>query len=336
MSTAVRAMMAFISASFALSLVALIGSPDGPHGSLPVAMTWMAVTGAVSGGLLWACQWPTWLQSAMFGLVCNTSIALACLAHPDPLASLIGCIAFATSGAHIAFLHGTRFVLYNFAVAAGVAMFEAIRLASSGHVTLAAVALFLVLHASIASPFAIRGLVRALGVDLLRADRDPLTGLFNRRAFHQKALGLVAARRPGDAYLIVALVDLDNFKAINDNYGHAAGDRALVQVVQAIRANTRDTAVIARSGGEEFLIADTSSAENPRRPAQRICAAVAALPVTVTASIGTASAPLDAMHQPDLDHLIAVADAAMYHAKRSGGNNVHHHEPAPPTRHGIA
>jgi diguanylate cyclase (GGDEF)-like protein len=194
-------------------------------------------------------------------------------------------------------------------------------------VALAAVDLFLVLQVNIALPFAIHWLVRALGVDLLRSDRDPLTGLFNRRTFHHKTLGLVAARSSADAYLIVALIDLDNFKAINDNHGHSTGDRALVEVAQALRANVRDTAVIARSGGEEFLIADTSSADDPTVLAQRICAAVAALPVLVTASIGTASARLDSAHQPHLGHLIAAADTAMYHAKRSGGNQVHHHDP---------
>lgn len=128
---------------------------------------------------------------------------------------------------------------------------------------------------------------------------------------------------------MVALIDLDNFKALNDNHGHSAGDEALVQVAQALRANTRDTAVIARSGGEEFLIADTSSALDPTPLAQRICDAVAALPALVTASVGTACAPLDDVydgtHQPLIDHLVTAADAAMYRAKRNGGNRFHHH-----------
>lgn len=196
---ATRAMMAFLSASLALSLVVPLVSSDGPRGSVPVAMTWAAFAGGVAGAILWAWRWPTRVQSIMFALVSNTSIALACLAHPDPLAALIGCIAFAISGAYIAFFHTTGYVLYNFAVVAVVGSIEAVRLASSGHAALAAVDLGPVLEVNIAMPFAIGWLVRALGVDLLGADCDPLTGLFNRRAFQHKTLGLVVARRAADA-----------------------------------------------------------------------------------------------------------------------------------------
>jgi diguanylate cyclase (GGDEF)-like protein len=329
-----RVMMAGISASMALSLVTLVVSSDGPRGPVPLAMTWVAFLGGVAGTILWAARWPTRLQSALFALASNASIALACLAHPNPLAALIGCVAFATSGGYIAFFHTTRLVLYNFAVAAGVGVIETARLAASGYVALAGVDLWLVLQINIALPFAIQWLVRALGVDLLRADRDPLTGLLNRRAFQHKVLGLIAGRRAGDAYLLVALVDLDNFKALNDKHGHSAGDRALVQVAYALQAATGDTAIIARSGGEEFVIADTMSSLDPMPLAQPMCDAIAALPVRITASVGTACAPLgdvyDRTRQPLIEHLVAAADAAMYHAKRSGGNRIHHYSTSGP------
>ena len=121
--------------------------------------------------------------------------------------------------------------------------------------------------------------------------------------------------RPADTLLVVVVViDLDDFKALNDNHGHSAGDRALVQVAQALQANTCDTAVIARSGGEEFIVADTSSASDPGPLARRICNAIADLPAPVTASVGTACAPLDGVHErgyePLIDHLVSAADAA--------------------------
>lgn len=330
MSAATRAMMAFISASLALCLVALLVGADGPHGPAPVAMTWVAFAGGVAGAILWTLRWPTRVQSVAFGLVSNTSIALACLAHPNPLAALMGCIAFATSGGYIAFFHTTKYVLYNFAVAASVALVEAIRLASSGHVALAGVDLWLVLQVNIALPVAIQTLIRALGTDLVHADQDPLTGLLNRRAFQHKTLGLLMARPADTLFVVVAVIDLDDFKALNDNHGHLAGDRALVQVAQALQANTCDTAVIARSGGEEFIVADTSSASDPGTLARRICNAIADLPAPVTASVGTACAPLDGVHERGyqrlIDHLVSAADAAMYCAKRSGGNGFHHHD----------
>src|SRR6185437_1614579 len=106
-SGATRALMAFISASMVVCLLALLAGSDGPRGSVPIAMTWVAVAGGVGGALLWIWRWPTRLQSVAFAVTCNTSVALACLAHPNPLAALIGCIAFATFGAYIAFFHTT-------------------------------------------------------------------------------------------------------------------------------------------------------------------------------------------------------------------------------------
>jgi diguanylate cyclase (GGDEF)-like protein len=329
MSTATRALMAFIVASFVMSLVALLVGADGPEGRLPVAMTWTAIAGGVAGVALWLWRWPTRAQSVAFVLVTNTSIALACLAHPNPLAGLVGCIAFATSGAYVAFFHSTGLVLYNFGVAAIVGLVKAIGLWSSGHAALAGVDLWLVLQVNIALPLAIQILVRALGVDLLRADRDPLTGLLNRRAFQTETLGLLSDGPGRDDYLVVALIDLDSFKALNDARGHSAGDDALVDVARALRASTTDTTVIARSGGEEFLLAYMAPSSDPAQLSQRICTAIAELPAQVTASVGTVSASLDSLRdrasQDLMDRLVPAADAAMYHAKRCGGNGFHHH-----------
>jgi diguanylate cyclase (GGDEF)-like protein len=328
-SGATRAVMAFIAASMVLCLLALLSGSDGPHGPVPVAMTWIAVSGGVAGMLLWIWRWPTRAQSIVFALTCNTAVALACLAHPNPLAALIGCVAFATFGAYMAFFHTTGFVLYNFAVAAAVGSWAAVSLARSGHPSLAGVDLWLVIEVNIALPLAIRILVRALAGDLLRADRDPLTGLLNRRAFQHEALGMILARRGIDSHLVVLLIDLDNFKALNDRSGHAAGDHALVQVAQALLAAADNQAVVARSGGEEFLLAGTSSSCNAESLAARMCRAIAASAAGVTASIGTACARLDDVApepQSLLDELITASDAAMYQAKRLGGNRSHHHE----------
>ena len=328
-SGATRIMMVAISACLSLCLVALVISADGPRDPIPVAMTWTAFAGGMAGVLLWSLRWPTHTQSIAFAVVTTSSIALACLAHPDPMASLIGCIAFATSGAYIAFFLTTRYVVYNFLVAAAVATCAAVRMAAHGHVALAGVDLFLVLQVNIALPLAIQVLIRALGNDLVRADLDPLTELCNRRSFQLESMGLILARPAADMYLLVAVVDLDDFKAINDRHGHLAGDRALVEVARALRQSACDTAVIARSGGEEFTVADTSYADDAAPLGRRICAAIADLPVGITASVGTACATLQGVpahrHAALVEHLVGVADDAMYSAKRSGGNRFHHH-----------
>ncbi|OBH33678.1 diguanylate cyclase [Mycobacterium sp. E342] len=329
LSGATRAVMASIAASMVLCLLALLAGSDGPRGPVPVAMMWVAVAGGVAGVALWVWRWPTRRQSVAFAMTCNTATALACLAHPNPLAALIGCIAFATFGAYMAFFHTTGFVLYNFAVAAAVGSWEALSLARTGHPSLAGVDLWLVIEVNIALPLAIRILVRALSGDLLTADRDPLTGLLNRRAFQHEALGMIVARRGIDSHLVVMLIDLDNFKGLNDRCGHAAGDHALVQVAQALLAAADDQAVVARSGGEEFLLAGTSAGCNAESLAARMCRAIAASTAGVTASIGTACARLDdtaVEPQVLLAELITAADAAMYQAKQLGGNRCSHHE----------
>jgi diguanylate cyclase (GGDEF)-like protein len=327
-SGAIRVLMASMLASLAFCLVVLLAGPDGPRGLIPVTMTWIALGGGVAGSLLWMLRWPTHGQSVAFLLTSNASVALACAAHPDPLASLNGCIAFAIFGGYIAFFHTFKYVLYNFAVAAGVGAFEALRLTSLGHPGLAGVDLWLALQVNIALPVAILILVRALSNDVVHADCDPLTGLLNRRGFQHRALGLLLARPAEATWLVAAVIDMDRFKSLNDKHGHAAGDRALLQVAAALQA-TCHTAVIARSGGEEFVIADIAFSDDTGPwLAQRICQAIAALSSSVTASVGTACAPLEGVrehhYQSVLDEVVHAADTAMYIAKRSGGNRTHH------------
>ncbi|PRC43652.1 GGDEF domain-containing protein, partial [Mycobacterium sp. ITM-2017-0098] len=170
---------------------------------------------------------------------------------------------------------------------------------------------------------------RALRGDLDHADLDPLTALLNRRAFRRQTLAMIARRSREDGYLLVALIDLDDFKSLNDTYGHIEGDRALVSVADALRATATPSAVIGRSGGEEFVIVDVTSSDDAVHRYREVCAAIAGLQARVTASVGTAIAPLDVLsrysHDDLVDHLIAAADTAMYRAKRNGGNQCHHH-----------
>ena len=129
------------------------------------------------------------------------------------------------------------------------------------------------------------------------------------------------------------MIDLDCFNQLNDNYGHSTGDDALVSVARALGDSTDDTAVICRSGGEEFVIADVWHPDEVGRRAQQLCEVIAALPFGITASVGTAGihAAYRTVDRVELlADLIAAADAAMYVAKRRGGNRADHHEWPPP------
>ena len=156
---------------------------------------------------------------------------------------------------------------------------------------------------------------------------DALTSLPNRRAFEREAAGAAQRAVRSDASVTVGIADVDHFKAINDNYGHAVGDAVLSAVAKAIRSVARDTDVVARLGGEEFgLIFPHTSIEQSRQIAERMRSAIAAirLPVTgagvvdVTISIGLARLA----GRDGLDAALGAADAALYAAKGNGRNRV--------------
>ena len=169
-------------------------------------------------------------------------------------------------------------------------------------------------------------LAQALEVNRELATRDELTGLINRRAMldlmaleHRRSL---RSGRP----LLLAQLDIDHFKPINDQHGHAAGDRALQAFAGTVRASLRDTDVLARWGGEEFVLMLTdSSADQARGLLERIRQAVQALEIAhsagslqLTVSIGLAQ------HLPGdtVERTLERADQALYRAKALGRNRV--------------
>jgi diguanylate cyclase (GGDEF)-like protein len=161
-----------------------------------------------------------------------------------------------------------------------------------------------------------------------RAETDPLTGVANRRRFHQ-ALEIECIRfNRGHAPLSVLMIDLDHFKDINDQYGHQAGDAVLIIVSQLLLVNIRKTDVLARFGGEEFsvLLPETRS-EGAGVIAERIRLAVSQAPIDVdgqlipiSVSIGIASHVNDREVDPQI--LLKKADLALYRAKAAGRNRI--------------
>jgi diguanylate cyclase (GGDEF)-like protein len=216
-------------------------------------------------------------------------------------------------------------MLVNCVFTAAVMTTVAIQLALAGRPQLAAAASWLVLAVCVLVPTCAQIAVHRLGIGAVNADSDSLTGLLNRRGFAAKTRELLAGRRADDKNLAAIAIDLDRFKALNDTLGHAQGDRALIAVAATLRANTRETAIVARSGGEEFIIVDTIAPEQLAAVAQRLCVAIAALPFPITASVGTAAHTLEALDadpQSTVDALVVAADHAMYAAKYGGGNQI--------------
>jgi diguanylate cyclase (GGDEF)-like protein len=160
------------------------------------------------------------------------------------------------------------------------------------------------------------------------ATRDPLTGLYNRRCLEERMPGEIAYARRHRRPLAVLLFDVDHFKAVNDRYGHLAGDAVLIAIARLVQQSVRTEDLVVRYGGEEFLILGRSlDGKGAGVFAERLRALVEALPISygeqrigVTISVGVAIGPNEA--DRDGTTLLRRADEALYEAKRRGRNRV--------------
>ncbi|MFB9149245.1 diguanylate cyclase [Roseovarius ramblicola] len=177
---------------------------------------------------------------------------------------------------------------------------------------------------------AMRGRVRS---GMAAALRDPLTGAYNRRHALPWLERQLAPARPGRNRVAVMLADLDFFKRVNDRHGHAAGDAVLCAVTERLGAHLRAGDLLARIGGEEFLVAlPDASPARARRVAERLCDAIRATPIAVpgvaapipvTLSIGvTVVQTGPGQPAPDMQTVLEQADSALYAAKAQGRNQA--------------
>ncbi len=161
------------------------------------------------------------------------------------------------------------------------------------------------------------------------AMHDALTGLLNRRAFEIQAEQAISRARRDGTSLAALMLDLDHFKRINDQYGHPAGDAVLKFTADVMAASVRETDLMARVGGEEFMVllpgsSPQAALEVAEKVRQRVTHAPPALntvwQVHISASVGVACfAP---GHMGSFEQLYAQADQALYEAKRLGRNRV--------------
>ena len=156
-----------------------------------------------------------------------------------------------------------------------------------------------------------------------QAETDALTGVPNRRhlmtvAEHE----LARAQRYGGA-LALFMVDIDHFKTINDTFGHQAGDHVLIEIASRLRRSLRGSDMVARWGGEEFVVLLRDCAlPDALRLAEDIRAAIAELPFGAMGSLTVSVGVAEARASEDLTTWLERADQALYRAKRSGRNEV--------------
>jgi diguanylate cyclase (GGDEF)-like protein len=163
-----------------------------------------------------------------------------------------------------------------------------------------------------------------------QAVTDELTGLYNHRRFQEAMVAESDRARRFDQPMSLVMLDIDNFKKVNDNYGHQQGDQVLREVARVLRESSREIDSPARYGGEELaVVLPQTDLEGAFQLAERVRQEVEAMQVpmvdgaggaiSVTASLGVASLPESA---PEPGELIAAADAALYQAKNAGKNQT--------------
>jgi len=156
------------------------------------------------------------------------------------------------------------------------------------------------------------------------ASHDPLTGVLNRRGLQEAFSREKARAKRGEQPLTIALIDLDNFKCINDTHGHAVGDAALVHLTRIIRKTLRPTDICCRLGGEEFvLMMPDSDMQAAERALARLQAALAEQPVGETDVILSFSAGVASVSANEsLEKPLERADRGVYRAKAAGKRRV--------------
>ncbi len=160
------------------------------------------------------------------------------------------------------------------------------------------------------------------------AERDPLTNAYNRRKFFQVAASATEQAIEPDARFAVAVIDVDQFKSINDELGHGEGDVTLCSIVDTLRTHEEEGVLVARAGGEEFFA--FFSGENARHAAEilermrsdiaRYCQVSTGVGAAGTISIGLADFD---PREESIDHALRRADLALYRAKRDGRNRLY-------------
>ncbi|WP_165233509.1 diguanylate cyclase [Aquisphaera insulae] len=167
------------------------------------------------------------------------------------------------------------------------------------------------------------------------ASTDPLTGLANRRSLHAAAEGL-AERGTAESPHSLVMLDVDRFKSFNDEFGHGAGDEVLRSVPGIIRSSVRTDDLVARTGGEEFVVfLPETSGGKADGLAEGIRSSIAShdwpcRPITVSAGVATTRLAWEPTAMPGL---MEEADQALYHSKRSGRNRVTHSSQMLPSPH---
>ena len=306
----------------ALSAVNAYAPPGGDDAIVRIGWAVVAV-GSFGWAARWAFRpWPTARASAALLVFVDVIMTMSALLFGDPNLAMSGIPILLCAGGYVVFFHGPRLHVAHIAwctvAVVGIAIWLASTTPGDGlqlAVSRAVIALLVTVCILPALQFGF-WLLQGSSMQSLT---DPLTDLTNRRGLEVAVKRLNVAAAP-DTHLSALLIDVDGFKTVNDTRGHAVGVEVLIRTARSIQDNARSSAVVARWGGEEFLVVDRMATDQATMVAERIRAAVSvtADPM-VTVSIGVATCRPS---RSVLREVIEAADAAMYDAKATGGDRV--------------
>lgn len=329
----VRLLIALIAALLAVVPALGLLTHDAPDHIAGRALLVVAMVTAAAWSVRWLRgPWPTAFGSALFVIWADIAITVCCLLHGNALSGLAGTTTFVLIGAYVTFFHGPRPLCAQLAWSLLTVVALAIPVATGpdGDPATAIGKAFVTIAAVVVLPPILQisyTLIRSDAVDSLV---DPLTGLLNRRGLQTQSIQLARGQRVAGDTVVLISIDLDRFKTINDTLGHSVGDEVLLRSARRIRSVVRSDAVLARLGGEEFVVLDVLPLTHADELAERIRVAISAKAdrAPVTASVGFAIAKRDlfagsAADAVDaLEQLLDRADTAMYEAKRAGRDRV--------------
>lgn len=315
-----------------ISLLVLL--PDaGRNSSASYVAVWLFAALTTVWAVVWCARtWPSRTVSRAFIVTADCGITAVALAGPTWSTGLFALNCFALISVYLMFFDGAKaLTLHSALILATTAAFTAQVPAGDAltRTSLTATVLGAVLP-TIVTPLGIQFGIWTLRNDANESVTDPLTGLLNRRGLHLHFASMLGANRTSSAALTVIVVDLDRFKDINDKFGHPIGDKVLIHCARRISETVGQSALVARIGGEEFVVVQHVDRHRDDQLPERIRLAIATPGETpsVTASLGVTDVAYRHFAAPDSDHVrllddvLARADVAMFDAKHVGGNSI--------------
>ncbi|KZF15297.1 GGDEF domain-containing protein [Rhodococcus sp. EPR-134] len=288
--------------------------------------------GTISGayaGYRWARNesWPTWRQSVAFVVWADLWLAVTLFfAVRTAFVGTIGCILFIMIGFYAAIVHSPRVAISHIGWALAVwTTLAAMAMSEPVNDDWVVVNLYLMVAGVVFSTAWILQIVwLRLTDDARNAHRDYLTATLNRRGLQDEAQHLLRSDRT--QALIALLIDVDSFKNLNDTHGHVAGDDALTAVADRLLAAAGPDAVVARIGGDEFVVLRGVDRGDIERVATETHSAVSSdsdpYPVSASTGVSVYLSPETDLPDRAVNELIEHADNAMYRAKKRGGDRI--------------